>query len=139
MKKNLSLLILVIIVSACSKKEEKLELTSAEAFAYSMETGWELNATCRVKGFNQQENEKEYKAKLSYTIDLKTPDGKLLEDVDEGLIDKSEKTRLTDLPLEIQIEIDSTFKPGKYYVIFNVSDDLSGKSVSAKKDFELAK
>ena len=142
MKKFTNYLFLVffaVIISSCSKKEEKLELFSAEAFAYSMDNGWELNATCRVKGFTQKEESEEYKAKLSFTVDIKTPDGKLLQGVGEGLIDKSEKEEMTDLPVETQIELDSTYTAGKYLVIFNLSDDLSGNTVSIQKDFELAK
>lgn len=137
MKKYIALLFLLIAISACSKKEEKLELFSAEAFAYSMESGWELNASCRVKGFDQNEDGSQFKAKLSFTIDLQTPDGKLLQGAGEGLIDKNAKERISDLPVETQLELDSSYVPGKYLVIFNVSDDFSGKTVSIKKEFEL--
>ena len=137
MKKYLSILLVVVVISACSKKEEKLELFSAEAFAYSMENGWELDATCRVKGFVQKEEEDQYKAKLSFTVDLQTPDGKLLQGINEGLIDKTAKERIIDLPVETQVQLDSVYKAGKYAVIFNVNDDFSGKSVSIKKKFDL--
>ena len=83
------LLFLVAIITACSKKEEKLELFSAEAFAYSMDSGWELNATCRVKGFTQKEETEQFKAKLSFTVDIQTPDGKILAGVGKGMIDKT--------------------------------------------------
>jgi len=118
--------------------EEKLELFSAEAFAYSMNPGWELNATCRVKGFVQNEDNEIYLVKLSYTVDLKTPEGKLLEGIGEGLIDEKSKERFTDLPIETQAELDSTYLPGKYKIIFNVTDDLSQKQISIEKEFELS-
>ena len=137
MKKCLFLLFLVIIISGCSKKEEKLELFSAEAFAYSMDNGWELDATCRVKGFEQKEENDKYKAKLSFTVDLQTPDGKLLLDVKEGLIDKTAKERIIDLPVETQVQLDSVYKAGRYLVIFNVKDSFTSKSVSIKKEFDL--
>lgn len=137
MEKYFLLFAAAIIFIACSKKEEKFELFSAEAFTYSMDNGWELNASCRVKGFKQNETENIFKAKLSYTIDLKTPDGKILELIDEGLIDKTSEERMTDLQIESQIQIDSAFAKGKYQVIFNISDDLAGVSITTQKDFEL--
>lgn len=138
MKKNLSLLIIIIFVFACSKQEEKLELFSAEAFAYSMESGWELNGTCRVKGFEQKEEESNFKAKLSFLVDLETPDGKLLNGVGEGLIDRNGSERFIDLPIETQVQLDSAFKAGKYKIIFNITDDFSGKTATIQKEFELS-
>lgn len=134
-----TLFLIIIFFSVCSNDEEKLELFSAEAFAYSMSPGWELNATCRVKGFVQNENNETYSIKLSYTVDLKTPEGKILEGIGEGLIDEKSKERFTDLPIETQAELDSTYLPGKYKIIFNVTDDFSQKQISIGKEFELSK
>lgn len=132
-----TLFLIVVFFSACSNDEEKLELFSAEAFAYSLSPGWELNATCRVKGFEQNENNEIYSVKLSYTVDLKTPEGKILEGIGEGLIDEKSKEKFTDLPIEMQAELDSTYLPGRYKIIFNVTDDLSQKQISIEKEFEL--
>ncbi len=133
-----TLFLIVVFFSACSSNEEKLELFSAEAFAYSISPGWELNATCRVKGFVQNENNEIYSVKLSYMVDLKTPEGKLLEGIGEGLIDEKSKERFADLPIEMQAELDSTYLPGKYKIIFNVTDDYSQKKISIEKEFELS-
>lgn len=133
-----TLFLIVVFLSACSKDEEKLELFSAEAFAYSMGSGWELNAVCRVKGFVQNENNETFVVKLSYTVDLKTPEGKILEGIGEGLIDEKSKEKFTDLPIETQAELDSTYLPGVYKIIFNVTDDLSQKQISIGKEFELS-
>lgn len=131
-------LFLITLITACSSKEEKFELFSAEAFTYSMEEGWELNASCRVKGFTQNKTGEEYSAKLSYTADLITPDGKKLESVGEGLIDQKSKEKFSDLLIETQLQIDSSYKPGKYKIVFNVSDDLTEKKVSIEKEFEIS-
>ncbi len=130
-------IVLILLIAACSHKEEKFELFSPEAFAYSMDSGWELNASCRVKGFKQNEEENNFKAKLSFSIDLLTPDGKILPGIGEGLIDQSAKERIIDLPVETQIQLDSTYKAGKYTLTFNVTDDFSGKNISIKKEFDL--
>jgi len=131
-------LFLITLIIACSSKEEKLELFSAEAFTYSMGEGWELNASCRVKGFTQNRTGEEYSAKLSYTADLITPDGKKLESVGEGLIDQKSKEKISDLLIETQLQLDSSYKPGKYKIVFNVTDDLNEKKISIEKEFEIS-
>lgn len=132
-------LLIILIFAACSGKEEKLELFSPEAFTYSMENGWELNASCRVKGFTQNESGGEYSVKLSYTIDLVTAEGKRLEGISEGLIDQKSKEKFADLPVEIQIQFDSSYPPGKYKIIFNLTDDFSQENVSIEKEFDVDK
>lgn len=139
MKKIVLLFAAVFIIASCSKKEEKFELFSAEAFAYSLDESWELNASCRVKGFIQNENNDKFSAKLSYTADLLTPDGKLLGGIDEGLIDKSSDEKIIDLEIEIQVQLDNFYLPGKYKIIINVTDDLSQKTLKIEKEFELSK
>jgi hypothetical protein len=137
MKKFTFIFFYVIILSTCSSDESTLALFSAEAFAYSIDDGWELNATCLVKGFEQKEEADQFKARLSFTVDLKTPDGSLIQGVGGGLIDKTDKEKITDLLLETQIQLDSAYRKGKYTIIFNVNDDFSGKSTSIQKEFEL--
>lgn len=131
-------LFLIVSIIACSDKEENLELFSAEAFAYSMDDGWELNASCRVKGFEQKENDNQYSAKLSYMIDLINTDGKINKGVTEGFIDETSKEKLSDLPIEIQIQIDSSYAAGKYKIVFNVTDNFSEKEIKLEKEFELS-
>lgn len=132
-------LFLILLIFACSTKEEKLELFSTEAFTYSMEDGWELNASCRVKGFTQEKSGEEFLAKLSYTTDLITPEGKKIEGISEGLIDERSKEKFSDLLIETQLQIDSSYKPGKYKIIFNVTDDIKEKKISIDKEFELSR
>ncbi len=132
-------LFLIISIIACSNEEEKLELFSPEAFAYSLDAGWELNASCRVKGFEQKETDNQYSAKLSYIIDLITMEGKINKGVTEGFIDETSKEKLSDLPIEIQIQIDSSYATGKYKIVFNVTDNFSEKEIKLEKEFELSK
>ncbi|NMB82494.1 MAG: hypothetical protein GYA14_11820 [Ignavibacteria bacterium] len=132
-------LFLILLISACSGKEEKLELFSTEAFTYSMEDGWELNASCRVKGFTQKKSGEEYLAKLSYTADLLTPEGKKIESISDGLIDQRSKEKFADLLIETQLQMDVSYKPGKYKIIFNVTDDFTEKKIRIEKEFELSK
>ena len=138
--KKLILIIIALSFFSCSKEQEKLELFSEEAFAFYLEESWELNASARVKGFTQVEDDNDnYNAKLYYSINLITPAADTLSDVDYGLIDESREEEMMDLPLETQIEIDSSFAVGKYKIVFIVDDNLSPRTVTSEKEFELTK
>jgi hypothetical protein len=137
--KKLLLIVTLISIMACSQKLEKFELFSAESFAYSMDKGWEVNATARAKGFEQQENDKKYSAILSYTIDLVTADGKLLKKIDSGIINKTADEKITEIEISIQLKLDSSYKTGNNKVVFNVIDELSKQKASLWSFFELSK
>jgi hypothetical protein len=139
MKKSTILLATIILITACSRKFEKFELFSAESFAYSMDSGWELNASVRAKGFEQVEESNKFTAKLSYFADIQTPDGRLLEKISSGVVDKTSDEKLTDLPIEIQIKLDSAYKLGIYKITFFVKDDATGKKEHLSSFFELSK
>jgi hypothetical protein len=139
MKKIISIITIFILLTACSKRLEDLSVFSAESFAYSMDSGWELNATARVKGFEQNESGGKFTAKLSYFADLETPDGRLLEKISSGNIDKTSAEKLTDLPIEVQIKLDPTYKLGNYRITFYVKDELNGRKAYLWSFFELSK
>ena len=167
--KKLILLVVVLTIFSCSKEQEKLEIFSEEAFAFYLEESWELNASARIKGFTQQESEEYlpktgrkiqetddgsiilddkvetkvlmdiFTAKLSYSINIITPASDTLTNIDYGLIDELSEEEMVDLVLETQIEIDSAFAVGKYKLVFIVDDNLSQRTVSSEKEFELTK
>ncbi|MCL6098965.1 MAG: hypothetical protein M1391_10360 [Bacteroidetes bacterium] len=137
MKKYFLLLFILFSVVACSKKEVKLELFSAESFAYSLDKGWEADASVRVKGFEQTKNNGTYAAKLSYTVDLETPDGKVIKSIDSGKIDKTSAEKMIDLQINSQIQLDSNYKLGSYKLVFNVTDDPTGRKSSIQTSFDL--
>ena len=131
-------LVFSFLVTSCSKKvEEKLELFSPEAFCYSLEPGWELNSTVNVRGLAQKEKEGQFFVKVSYSVDLQSPDNKTKKDVYKNIIEKNDKERVMYLALECQIELDSTYQKGDYTVIFNIIDDYSGKAASISKVFKV--
>ncbi|MCK7526092.1 MAG: hypothetical protein MZV64_55045 [Ignavibacteriales bacterium] len=75
MKKVILVLVALLIVISCSKKDVKFEAFSAEAFAFDLGDGTaEVNATVRVKGFTQTEKDDIYKAAVAYDVDLIKPD-----------------------------------------------------------------
>ena len=137
MKKYFLLLFILFSIAACSKKQEKLELFSAESFAYSLDKDWEADASVRVKGFEQKENSGTYAVKLSYTVDLVSPDGKVIRSIDSGKIDKTSAEKMIDLQINSQIQLDSNYKLGSYKLIFNVTDEPTGRKASIQSSFDL--
>ncbi|HEX2866706.1 MAG TPA: hypothetical protein VHO03_06670 [Ignavibacteriales bacterium] len=126
--------------SSCGKNTGgKLEAFSPEAIAMNAPEGWEVTATVRVKGFGEEIQDKTHKAKLAYSVDLVTPQGKTLNSFVEDTTKYDQQEEFIDLPVEAQMELDSTFTTGRYKVIFHVKDLLSGREVNADKEFDLTK
>ena len=139
MKKILFAFVTILIIAACSKKTEPLELFSAESFAYSMNDGWEANASVRVKGFDQKENGGKYSASISYTVDLQLPDGVMIFNIDSGVLEKTSAEKMTDLPVNTQLELNSQkFKTGNYKIIFNFVDKPTGRKGTLWSFFDLS-
>ena len=120
-----------------TKEENKLTAFSPEAFAYQLDKGWEVDATTRVKGFTQIESNKKYKANISFTVDLLTPDGKTIKDVDKKIKDKLENEKMMDIGLDSQFDLDTTYAQGKYKVLFHIKDVNSGDTTSSAASFQL--
>jgi len=140
MKNRLSLILILLVITACSKKEVKFELFSPEAFAYSLDNGYELDARTMVKGFNVEKGNNLFKAKLSYTVDIIMPDASVKKNFNSGEINKEEKEEFAETEISIQNEMDGkTFPAGKYKVVFNVTDELTKQQLKIEKEFELTK
>jgi hypothetical protein len=127
----------LILTFSCSKKEEvKFEAFSPEAFAYDIGDSWEVNATINVKGFKKIETGEEYSVSLNYKVDLITPDGDTTKNIFSDTKEVQEK-EIDDVQLEAQFELDYSSVKGKYKIIFNITDNNSGKSISSAVEFEL--
>ena len=91
----------------------------------------------RLPPYPQPESEEGiYSAKLSYTVDLVTPED-TLEDIDYGLVDESREEEIMDISIDIQFEMDSSYVLGDYKIIFHVTDDYNQKELSMEKEFKL--
>ena len=134
-------LLIFLLFSSCGKKEEekKLSAYNAEAFAYDLGNSWEVNSTTRVKGFDQEENSGMFKASLAYDINLVTPKNDTIKSLISKVIDKSEKEKMTDTGLETQFDLDSTYADGKYTLIFNIKDVISGRKAFTSANFKLSR
>lgn len=136
--KIIYVILFALFFISCSEEEKKLEVYNAEAFAFQLEEEWELNATAQIKGFKQVEENQNYVAKLSYYTNLVTPSGDLLEEVDYGMIDKENGEELTDIQLEIQLVMDSSFTEGEYALQIIVNDDLTEQQATTEVKFNLS-
>ncbi len=140
MKILIILFLTTLIFYSCSKeKPVKIETFSPEAFAYDIGDGWEVDATTRVKGFAQNEKENKYTATLAFDVDLITPKGDTIKSLISRVEDKTDKEKMTDVPLEVQFDLDSTYALGDYKVIFKVKDVLSGKGAISITTFKIGK
>lgn len=131
-------LFFLVLFSACSEEEKKLELFSPDAFAFQLENGWELNASVRVKGFTLQEEDDKYEARLSYYVNLVLPSGETLEEITSDIVTQESDEEIKELGIDIQVELDSSYKLGEYNLIFYMADDYTGKETSIDKKFELS-
>lgn len=127
----------IFFISCGHKQETKLQAFNAEAFAFQVDNGWEVNASVRVKGFRQNTVNETFSGRISYSVGIITPAKDTVKNLAADIIHKSQKEEFTDLPVEVQIDLDSTYLAGKYQVLFNVKDELSGMNTSAVKELEL--
>ncbi|MDP4172373.1 MAG: hypothetical protein Q8933_00275 [Bacteroidota bacterium] len=140
--KKISLFLILILVglSACKKKPEvKFEAFSPEAAAYSLDSGWEVDATVMVRGYEMKNENSQNSVKVAYSVDLVTPDNKTQKGLFADTLAESSTDPYNDLKLESQIELNSTYVPGKYKVVFNIRDLYSGKQTSTTKELEVTK
>jgi len=139
MKRFLSISTLsLLLLTACDKEETKLEAFNPVAFAYDLGNTWELIATINVKGFEQREGSgNTFEASISYSADIKTPNGKTVENLYSDKIHISAQEKIIVIPLEVQFELDSTYSFGKYTIIFNITDVYSQTNITGSAEFDL--
>ncbi len=135
----ISSLTFLFLLSACSKKDEtKLEAYNTEAFAYDTGAQFEVNATTRVKGFEQKEENNKFTASLAYEIHLVKPDGDTVKSMITRVEDKTNDEKMMDVPLEVQFNLDSTYAVGNYKLIFDVKDVNTDQQAFSSADFDLS-
>lgn len=132
--------VLILFVVACSgKPEPNLELFSPEAFAFDVGEYWEVNSTVYAKGFDYQERDDIFVAKLSYSVDLITAKSDTIFSIFDDWYEEESPEEFVDLSLDAQIEIDSSFTQGLYHLVFNVKDEFSNQKKSISVQFNLSK
>ncbi len=138
MKKVILVLVALLIVISCSKKDVKFEAFSAEAFAFDIGDGTaEVNATVRIKGFTQTEKDDIYKAAVAYDVDLIKPDSSVSKSVFKFVQNDEGQEPISDIALEAQFSLDSSYTEGTYTLVFNITDKNSENKTEAKVNFDL--
>lgn len=126
MKKTILLIAVAILILVGCSEEPKLELFNPEAFAYTLDGGWEINATVNAAGFAQigKENSDLYFTHLNYSVNLYSPQDSLFGVDYDSFIDSTNE-EYADLQIETQVELDSGFTAGNYTIEFLVEDKYS--------------
>ena len=125
MKKTILLTLVTILFIGCSE-EPKLTLFSLEAFAFSLDNGWEVNATVNAKGFAQikKENNDLYFAHLIYSVNLFSKEDSIYNADFDSIIDSTNE-KFMDIQIETQLELNNSFMKGNYTIEFIVEDKYS--------------
>ena len=138
MKKIFFVLVSLLIIISCSKKDVKFEAFSAEAFAFDIGDGTaEVNATVRIKGFTQTEKDDIYKAAVAYDVDLIKPDSSISKSVFKFVQNDEGQEPISDIALEAQFSLDSSYTEGTYTLVFNIIDKNSENKTESKVNFDL--
>lgn len=127
---------------ACQKDEPvNLEVFSPQGFAYDLGDVWEVNATVRIKGFqqNRDDDTKEFSAAIFYKVDLESPSGEVTENIFNFLKEVKRSERIMDLALEAQFELGSNFQTGVYKLTYHIKDELSGMQTNSAVEVELTR
>ena len=128
----------LLLIISCSKKEVKFEAFSAEAVAFDIGDGTaEVNGTVRVKGFVQTEKDNNYKASVAYEVDLLMPDSSVRKSVFKFVQSAEKKEPISDVALDAQFSLDSSYKAGTYTLVFNIADKNSNNKTEGKVNFDL--
>lgn len=141
MKKLISLILTLLFITSCGKKEEKFEAFSTEAFAYDLGGSWEVNATVRIKGFNQiiDKETGNYAATISLIVDLVKPDSSVEAGKFSYVHTETSKEKISDVGLEAQFVLDSTYQEGIYKIVFHIKDANSDNQTSIETNLDLNK
>lgn len=140
MKKTAGLLLLALFIAGCSSKEQPFEVYNPEVFSFFLgeDNLWEVNSTVQVRGFQQNEENKQFSYHLSFSVDLILPDGAKQEGISTGQYQDQVSERVSDLQFEAQFELDSTYTAPGYKLVWNVKDELSGKKLTKETEFKLS-
>ncbi len=124
-KKSLVAFLATLLFIGCSE-DPKLVLFSPESFAFSLDNGWEVNASVNAKGFAQIEKEDSelYFTHLKYSVNLYTPEDSLYNADYDSIIDSTNE-KIMDIQIDSQLELDRGFAKGNYTLEFIVEDKYS--------------
>jgi len=137
MKKTILITLTVLLLISCSE-EPKLELFSSEAFAFSLDSGWEVNASVNARGFAQieKENSDLYFTHIIYSVNLFTPEDSIYNADYDSIIDSTDE-EIMDVQIDSQLDLDTGFPKGNYTIEFIVEDKFSTTKDTLSAQFVL--
>ncbi len=126
MKNLLKVSILATLLFLSCAEDPKLILFSPESFAFSLDEGWEVNASVNAKGFAQieKENSDLYFTHITYSVNFFTPEDSIYKADYDSIIDSTDE-EIMDMQIETQLELDNGFSKGNYTIEFIVEDKYS--------------
>ena len=138
MKKVLLVSFLATLLFIGCSEEPKLILFSPESFAFSLDNGWEANASVNAKGFAQieKENSNLYFTHITYSVNLFTPEDSIYNADYDSIIDSTNE-EVMDIQVETQLELDNGFAKGNYTLEFIVEDKYSSPKDTLSTKFIL--
>ncbi|OGV04924.1 MAG: hypothetical protein A3J84_08300 [Ignavibacteria bacterium RIFOXYA2_FULL_37_17] len=60
-----------------------------------------------------------------------------MPEIDYGIINEEDDEEILIANVEVQVELDSTYSTGTYKMLFYINDDLSGRTATAEKSFDI--
>jgi hypothetical protein len=126
-----------LLFIGCSEKPN-LKLSTPEAFAFSLDNGWEINASVIAKGFAQieKENSELYYRNIYYSVNLYTPENSIYKADYNSIVDSTNE-KVMDIQIETQLELDKGFSKGNYTIEFIVEDKYSSTKDTLATNFIL--
>ena len=106
--------------------------------SYEENINAEVYCLTKLVGFRVKKSNEGNEVQMNFTIDLITSRMDTLKsfEVVDTLIAQKEKFDNV-LMIELYLQLDSTFKEGKYLLRLNATDKLSGRSSTFTKEFEI--
>jgi len=126
------ILIFLMGLTFCSTPVRRFKLLKGKALVEKTNRGFKITSTIKTVGFNLEKLNDNYSAHLSYAVNLITPAGDTLFDVDNGMIDRDSTNRIDTILIKSSIELDSSYLTGNYVVMFSVQDNNGNKKASAR-------
>ncbi|MGA8263815.1 MAG: hypothetical protein WB779_05195, partial [Ignavibacteriaceae bacterium] len=120
-------------------EEVKLTTSGRNAFAIDMGQGWEVQALTELHGFELNKKNGKFVASIFYSVDVITTDNKVLKSLFTKQVDKKESDKINGVNLEAGFNLDESYPPGNYKVVFNIKDLLSNQSLQDTTILKLEK
>ncbi len=138
MKLLSGLLLVVLLFAGCGSEKKPFETFNPEVFPFDLGNGWEVNASTRIRGFEQKQEGDQFFHHLTYTVDLGAEGAESVKAIASGEYQNRLAEQVSDLQLDTQFELDSTYATATLKLIWNIKDEISGKTISKEIPFAIS-